>query len=1099
MNNIKLNKFKLIITWYLYIFVSNITAQNPQIDYSQNIKSYTLASPEVSSFEKYSLNNANNYVGKLNVSIPIYTIKTGDIEYPLNLVYNTGGIKVDQLASEVGLGWNLTSALISRTINQANDFDNTGRLNSQPDYNTYPDGDKGEDFLIVNKKTGYFLKQLIPSQRIQAFSDVDFLPDTYHFYGNGETTTDFFFNDINSPIEINPKGSKIEATASKLRIDTQKGKYNPYTNAWEPFYNFLTQDFFSIVITTNKGIKYTFSDCDYSINQFTYGITELDSPAQISAWHITKIEDIKNGKKIDFVYENTSSNPNHIAGSNLAFNEQYAQRSYGYSVNTQLNTSDPSTYFYSSNLLQPTARVDIQKKRLKKIIFEDGEINFNYNNIGITGQTAIVRNDVYNSDCLTQVYLKNKSLSIIKTFNFTYDYFSSNYNNTIQFNPDNTLNTYRYNRLKLLKFGEAGKPSYKFSYEEIIKLPPVNSFSIDFLGYYNNSQDLIFSNYSDNYAPTFYYYANQFEKSLLPYPISSMNPVVMPGYFNRQANDYSKAWSLIKMEYPTGGSSEYVYESNQFEEFGQSIKGGGIRIAQQKLNDGRGGTRIINYSYLKDNGQTSGKLSSTPYFGFPTKGNFNYDITYPVDEQSQPVITSYGANYNIEWQLYDKCNLNADITTGSYVGYSKVIESETGKGRKEYNFTSNDIQGYQNIIYRVSPQYTTNYLQIYFEELVYTGRVDHDGGPELRMGRSGNWAIGNSALFSNIFTDNSYKRGKLLEEKIYNETNQLVKTTTINYTDNLINNYSFYQGYTDIIENPTYVNPYASHYYEQYLRLNLEAFITVKKNIKISQFLPSTKLVTDYTASGFQNATTTAFTYNQNGDIKTMEATASNGDIIKNQYYYSQDSQMNTEPYISDLILNNLTGINLKTETYRNSNGNSEKLSELKIAYAKDATTGNFLKPKYTYAKKGTDANSTLEKKVTFNSYDDKGNLTQYTTENGIQVSIIWGYNQTKRIAKIENTAYSSITASLITTAQTKSNTGTEAELLIALTAIRNSLPNVMMTSYTYKPLIGISTVTDPKGDKITYNYDSLNRLLNVKDKNGNILSENEYQFASQN
>jgi YD repeat-containing protein len=56
-----------------------------------------------------------------------------------------------------------------------------------------------------------------------------------------------------------------------------------------------------------------------------------------------------------------------------------------------------------------------------------------------------------------------------------------------------------------------------------------------------------------------------------------------------------------------------------------------------------------------------------------------------------------------------------------------------------------------------------------------------------------------------------------------------------------------------------------------------------------------------------------------------------------------------------------------------------------------------------------------------------------------------------------------------------------------------------MITTYTYNPLIGISTVTDPKGDTQTYHYDEFNRLQFVKDSEDNILSENAYHYRTPN
>jgi YD repeat-containing protein len=62
-----------------------------------------------------------------------------------------------------------------------------------------------------------------------------------------------------------------------------------------------------------------------------------------------------------------------------------------------------------------------------------------------------------------------------------------------------------------------------------------------------------------------------------------------------------------------------------------------------------------------------------------------------------------------------------------------------------------------------------------------------------------------------------------------------------------------------------------------------------------------------------------------------------------------------------------------------------------------------------------------------------------------------------------------------------------------------SSIPNAMISTYTYKPLIGVSTIIDARQEKITYEYDDFGRLKSVKDKNNNILTENEYHIKPQN
>ncbi len=64
-------------------------------------------SPEVASLIKYADIPVSNYNGTTQYDIPIYEINEGDLRLPISLNYSSNGLKVDEEASNVGLGWTL--------------------------------------------------------------------------------------------------------------------------------------------------------------------------------------------------------------------------------------------------------------------------------------------------------------------------------------------------------------------------------------------------------------------------------------------------------------------------------------------------------------------------------------------------------------------------------------------------------------------------------------------------------------------------------------------------------------------------------------------------------------------------------------------------------------------------------------------------------------------------------------------------------------------------------------------------------------------------------------------------------------------------------
>lgn len=74
-------------------------------------------------------------------------------------------------------------------------------------------------------------------------------------------------------------------------------------------------------------------------------------------------------------------------------------------------------------------------------------------------------------------------------------------------------------------------------------------------------------------------------------------------------------------------------------------------------------------------------------------------------------------------------------------------------------------------------------------------------------------------------------------------------------------------------------------------------------------------------------------------------------------------------------------------------------------------------------------------------------------------------------------------------------NPNPTSENLVLVDHLRTSLSNALMTTYTYKPLVGMLKMTDPCGLTTTYEYDRLNRLKLIKGTDGQILQQYDYHY----
>ena len=127
--------------------------------------------------------------------------------------------------------------------------------------------------------------------------------------------------------------------------------------------------------------------------------------------------------------------------------------------------------------------------------------------------------------------------------------------------------------------------------------------------------------------------------------------------------------------------------------------------------------------------------------------------------------------------------------------------------------------------------------------------------------------------------------------------------------------------------------------------------------------------------------------------------------------------------------------------------------------------------------------------------YDAWGHLLQGHAPGGPFVSYVWGYRSTLPVAKIQNASFAQVQAAL---GGDPDLLTTDAQLRAAAARLRAQLPFARTTGYTHAPLIGLTSQTDPAGRTTTYEYDGLNRLVRVRDEQGRILSQQQYHYAGQ-
>ncbi|WP_281233124.1 RHS repeat domain-containing protein [Flavobacterium gelatinilyticum] len=1086
-NLIVKSSFRFLFSVFFLCIVSSSNAQNTE-GFLPNI---TPPSPVAGELGKYGNVPVGLFTGAPNLSIPLLNFKTKNLESPISLSYGSNGIKVDEVASNVGLGWNLIfGGVITRTVRDQND-DNQ-RMVYPPDDMPNPSPD---DRLQFYRAAG------------QEFADTE--KDIYSFNFNGNSGK-FIYDKNNVPVLVNNQKIKIERTGTN--------------NA----------DF---LLTTANGIRYYFTEKETTAFR-SQGAGHSIISASVTAWYLTQLVH-PNGSVISLVYENTFMDY-------TASNSQTLTMAF-----TPGQTGCGRDFYVKAPTLSGIVahEMSVVGKRIKKIYSnnsKEGYITFTYFTGGINaeveGDCKIETLTHYNES--NQV-IEKVSFNYLKTANgrvflqnftfldpskkYSFEYINqSNFPKRLSasqdhwgyYNGKSNSNLIPKNisgygvTIDETQYSGADKEPYadfaKTGMLSKVIYPAKGYTEFDYEGNtYWGEQTTYPARKSDNYVrgtddnddtPVVYTMTSPIDQRVEMYGLVTYVSPNGPPKYDKDGNiipdpldtGHDIASVLLKCrDCTSSGGSFFTYS-----QFGTQVSHSPYNFIRRESNifyfNAKAG-KTYEFHFFKGGINTKASLKATYYATAPVKTDTNIP-TGGVRIKTTKDFSGTGIAAGYKRYYYGPKD---DLNHSS--GNKGKMPLYMDKSVRRVNCPPGDGQmgtacwfaDYEDLVVSSSSiisLFDTGSSNCFYKYVtVSEGGDNFENGGEMKEFKihrdvDGALIVGNVDIKSAPLTNLGWDNGLELKSQIFKKKASGDGFITIAESENTykldpsyggeVRSFSVRKNFND----PCGVAQYA------------ENLSIVEYKTKLYWHYLEYSISKKYDLDGLNPVETqTVYKYGNPSHIQlTSQSTKSSlKENLETRYYYPHD--LLSEPFVSEMIAGNRIDTPLKTETYRG----TVKQSEQKTVFGKDASTADLLLPKFIYTAKAAAA---LEKKITFGKYDEKGNILEYTPENGTPVSIIWGYNKTQPIAKIENALYSQA-ASYAANLQDKSDTKTETELKEALGLFRTALPNAMITTYTYKPLVGVSTVTDPKGQTTTYTYDDFGRLDVVKDAKGNILSENQYRY----
>lgn len=243
-----------------------------------------------------------------------------------------------------------------------------------------------------------------------------------------------------------------------------------------------------------------------------------------------------------------------------------------------------------------------------------------------------------------------------------------------------------------------------------------------------------------------------------------------------------------------------------------------------------------------------------------------------------------------------------------------------------------------------------------------------------------------------------------------------------------------------------------------------------------SFFRLGSKIVKDY---GAQVTTTTTYSYSDS--IMTLPKSERVSSVSGDYYEYKYSYPFDLAGY-SDLTSANML-IPVQTRTYRNDTLAATTKNRYTLQNGIIVNTGDSIS-------KGTNM---LELRAEY-AYDSFGNLAYAVKDGTDKVVFLWGYHGLHPVAKIEGMAKQDVYTALGNTITTLAGNPSDSQVH----GIHSSLSSGLVTTYAWKPLVGITSMQSPRGENTYFTYDTMGRLASIHDHSHNVIEGYTYNYGTQ-